>query len=464
MSPTNRIAAANQSFRDLSDKIEHILGQACRLQLANPKNLSLATTMGQAITEVVMTHGTWVTVLSPLILSAAAKLQEHVDGNNTGISTPPVWMQILGDDRRIQGQPLFPTTIHYQGESWSLSPQAGPSQPRHNSGVEELSAANVPGVQKQRGKSRAIITTDDELDEDEVAPPPNKPTVADPLARKSSRYVEVTSEEEMDADEEPAIQVALKMNVKTIANVSGTVLTEDEFADTSAPTWAPHCSQCVARDLICHQGFNKNNGRTLKVCALCSHLKIHCGGKGSNAPPAKGKSSAARRAHSQSRQLPFADASLEDPAPEAGLLVEEEPAGPATTGTILRPAGPSSILPPSCVAHEQEMQELKVEVAMLHMTVEALMVQVVAGNQQLQAAYMRLNAQDIRTDLLTGQITHIHHLIDPLSLVPPTDLAGDGSDDLAAGPANDIEDSACLPVAIKTPEAEESHASGEPEI
>jgi hypothetical protein len=49
MSPSNRVAAANQSFRDLSDKIEHILGQACQLQPADAKHLSLATTMGQAI-------------------------------------------------------------------------------------------------------------------------------------------------------------------------------------------------------------------------------------------------------------------------------------------------------------------------------------------------------------------------------------------------------------------------------
>jgi hypothetical protein len=48
-----------------------------------------------------MTHGDWVTVLSPLVLSAAAELQEHVDGDNTGISSAPDWSQIRGDDLRI---------------------------------------------------------------------------------------------------------------------------------------------------------------------------------------------------------------------------------------------------------------------------------------------------------------------------------------------------------------------------
>ncbi|KAG1787297.1 uncharacterized protein HD556DRAFT_1312888 [Suillus plorans] len=425
MSPTTHVAAANQSFRDLSDKIEHILGQACQLQPKDSNHISLATNMAQAITEVFMTHGALVTVLSPLILSAAAELQEHVDGDNSGISSPP----------------------------------AIPSSPPHSI------------MEKQRGKSRAIIMTDDELDEDsdEVAPPPTKPKVADPPSRKSDRYVEVTTEDEMDADEERVITVAPKMGAKKITNFSGAILAEDEFADTLAPTWAPRCGQCVARNLICRQGFNKNNGWTLKVCALCSRLKICCGGKGSNPPSAKGKSSAARRAHSQSRRRP--SPIQEDPAPDASPLVEEEPVPPATPAvanpessqTLDDPeaASPSSILPPSCVAHDQEMEALKLEVARLRSTVEVLVAQVVAGDQLLQAAYTRLDAQDNRTDLLAGKIADIHRLINPPSLAPPTDIAADESDELAAGPAND-EDLACLPIAIKTPEAEDSNVSGEP--
>ncbi|KAG1822145.1 hypothetical protein EV424DRAFT_1539021 [Suillus variegatus] len=313
--------------------------------------------------------------------------------------------------------------------------------------------------------------TDDELDEDsdKVAPPPTKPKVADPPSRKSDWYVEVTTEDEMDADKERVIMVALKMGAKKITNFSGAVLTEDEFADTSAPTWAPCCGQCVARDLICHQGFNKNNGRTLKVCALCSRLKIHCSGKGSNPPSAKGKSSAACRARSQSQCRP--SLIQEDPAPDASPLVEEEPVPPATPAVANsessqmlddpEAAGPSSILPPSCVTHDQEMEALKLEVARLRLTVEVLVAQVVAGDQLLQAVYMCLDAQDNCTDLLAGKIANIHCLVDPPSSAPPTDIAADESDELAAGPAND-EDLVCLPIAIKTPEAEDSNVSGEP--
>ncbi|KAG1786739.1 uncharacterized protein HD556DRAFT_1449397 [Suillus plorans] len=416
--------------------------------------------MAQAITEVFMTHGALVTVLSPLILSAAAELQEHVDGDNSGISSPPVWTQIRGDDRRIQGHPLFPATLHYGSESRSPSPQAGaskaPTLPAEERGrgtqrgkrpqaSSARSRSRTAISKKQRGKSRAIITTDDELDEDsdEVAPPPTK----------------VTTEDEMDANEERVITVVPKMGAKKITNFSGAILTEDEFADTSAPNGL----------LAVANGFNKNNGRTLKVCALCSRLKIHCGGKGSNPPSAKGKSSAARQARSQSWRRP--SPIQEDPAPDASPLVEEEPVPPATPAvanpessqTLDDPeaAGPSSILPPSCVAHDQEMEALKLEVARLRSTVEVLVAQVVAGDQLLQAAYTCLDAQDNRTDLLAGKIADIHRLVDPPSSAPPTDIAADESDELAAGPAND-EDAACLPIAIKTPEAEDSNVSGEP--
>ncbi|KAG1794988.1 hypothetical protein EV424DRAFT_1547718 [Suillus variegatus] len=465
MSPTNCVAATNQSFHDLLDKIEHILGQACQLQPKDSNHITLATNMAQAITEVFMTHSTFVTVLSPLILSAAAKLQEHMDGDNSRIISPPVWTQIRGDDHQIQGHPLFPATLHYGSDSWSLSPQAGPSQTptlpaeewgqgtQHGKRPWASSACSQshPAIsKKQRRRSRAIITTDDELDEDsdKVAPPPTKPKVADPPSRKSDQYVEVTTKDEMDADEERVITVAPKMGAKKITNFSGAILTEDEFTDTSVPTWAPHCGQCVVRDLICHQGFNKNNGRTLKVCALCSRLKIHCGGKGSNPPSAKGKSLAARRARSQSRRHP--SPIQEDPAPDASPLVEEELAPPATPAVAnakssqtldnFEATGPSPISPPSCVTHEQEMEALKLEVARLRLTVKVLVAQVVAGNQLLQAAYTRLDAQDNHIDVLASKIADIHRLIDPPSSAPPTDIAADESDDLAAGPANDVED------------------------
>ncbi|KAG1856828.1 hypothetical protein C8R48DRAFT_775771 [Suillus tomentosus] len=447
MSATDRATAANQSFHNLADKIEHIVWQALQLRPADPKHLSLATHMGQAITEVVMTHGDWVTVLSPLVLSAAAKLQEHVDGDNTGISSTPDWSQIRGDDLWIRGHPLFPTTVDYHGHSRLPSPpRAGPSQPRsvipavpaeergrgtrcgkHAWAASSRSRSRPPMSKKQRGKSKAIISSDDELDEEELAPMASKPAIPNRPARRTLPYVEVTSKDDMDADEEPTIKAVPKMSTtKVIKNPSDVVLTEDDFADPSALTWAPRCGQCVSHDLICCQGVNWNNGRALKVCAFCHRLKIRCGGKGSAVPPAKG--------------------------------------------------GPSSILPPTCIAHEEEMQVLKTEVATLRATVEALLAQVVAGDQQLQAAQRCLDAQADRTDQLTGDLADINCILQPPSSIPPEDSTADvaatatdvaaveDAGELAAGPVNSVVDDSCLPVPMKSPEVEESNACDEPAV
>ncbi|KAG1895725.1 uncharacterized protein F5891DRAFT_984027 [Suillus fuscotomentosus] len=253
-----------------------------------------------------------------------------------------------------------------------------------------------------------------------------QPKVATPPSCKYNCYVEVTTKNEMNIDEECIIKVTLKMGAKKITNLAGAVLMEDDFADTSAPTWAPHYGQCVACDVICHQGYNKNNGQMLKVCGLCSHLKIQCGGKGSSALPAKGKSVAACRAHSQSWCHPSLMPVIEDPAPDTGPLVEEEPAHPATPAVpnpepsqMENPeatGSSSSILLPSCVTHQEEIQALKTEVTSFCATIEALLSQVLAAT--------------------------------------PTDLTTNESDKLAAGPANDMKESVCLLVALKTPEPE----------
>ncbi|KAG1856197.1 hypothetical protein C8R48DRAFT_675021 [Suillus tomentosus] len=420
---------------------------------ADAKHLSLATTMGQAITEVVMAHGSWVTVLSPLILSAAAELQEHIDGDNTRISTLPATPSSLplSITEENLGRHLLKPALHNllpcllknRGEAFSMASIPGPQ---------------VPVAEAAQRSPRSS----------EASPRPSSPLMMS-LMRMSWCH-RLINKEEMDANEEPAIQIALKVIVKkTTTNFSGAILMEDEFTDTSVPTWAPHCGQCVTHDLICHQGFNKNNGWTLKVCVLCSCLKIRCGGKGSNPPPAKGKSLAACRACSQSRRHPLPI--QEDLALDTGPLVEEELVPPVTLA-VANPelsqmlddpvaAGPSSILPPSCVAHDQELQVLKMEVTALHATIEALMAQVVAGDQLLHAAYTRLDVQDNCTDLLAGQIANIHRLVNPPSSVTPTNIAADECPDLAAGPAKDMEDLACLLVTIKTPEVEDSNVSGE---
>jgi hypothetical protein len=115
------------------------------------------------------------------------------------------------------------------------------------------------------------------------------------------------------------------------------------------------------------------------------------------------------------------------------------------------------------------MQVLKTEVATLRATVEALLAQVVAGDQQLQAAQRRLDAQADRTDQLAGDLADINRILQPPSSIPPEDSTTDvaaveDAGELAAGPVNSMVDDSCLPVPMKSPEVEESNACDEPAV
>ncbi|KAG2058802.1 hypothetical protein BDR06DRAFT_48087 [Suillus hirtellus] len=148
--------------------------------------------MGRALTQAMMSHGGSVTVLSPLILSAAAELQQHMNASRTGLTGTPAWGNIQGDNIRIKTHPLFPSTRNYR---WSPSasaspPHPGPSQLRkqpameepeeHRRGIERGKcpcassawSSSCPVMSKQQQqKSKAVITSDDELEEEELVSP-----------------------------------------------------------------------------------------------------------------------------------------------------------------------------------------------------------------------------------------------------------------------------------------------------
>lgn len=209
MSSANNIAAANKAFSDAADKVEHLLGQAWQLDADDPQHLAIAMEMGRALvspfynivtlpnrlqTNAMMSHAGNITHLSPLILSAAAELQQHMNPSRTSLTGTPVWANIRGDDVRIQTHPLFPLTRnfrHSQSQSSSPSPpRQGPSQPRKRPAAEEpeqrgrgtergkrpraasARSCSRPAMSKrQQQKAKAIITSDDELDEEAAAPP-----------------------------------------------------------------------------------------------------------------------------------------------------------------------------------------------------------------------------------------------------------------------------------------------------
>ncbi|KAG1879779.1 hypothetical protein F4604DRAFT_1922989 [Suillus subluteus] len=469
------IATANNAFSEAADQVEHILGQALQLQPEDPKHLSIAMDMAKLMHEVFSTHTERVTILSPLVLSAGAELMNHMDKDRTALVTAPIWASIVADDPRIRGHPLFPATAGYQKQQL-LPPsplRAGPSQPKgvprtddaeeRGRGIEHGKRSRATNARSQSRpaqskrqwqKSKAIITSDDDLELDEVVPmvpvckecavnmiyKPGQLTkvVTKQKTRRSLLHSVVASNDDMDADAATNTGPPPKMGVLYVelppapTTSSGPQLKEDDFADTMAPSWAPRCGQCVARDLICHQAFHKDHGSKLKVCAFCSRLKIRCGGKGSEVPTVKGKSATSRWTHSQSRRR-------RSPPAQNIATQHVEPSVPDTTTTAQDedevPTCPSTSIPPptSASTDRDSVLALQAEVATLRTAVAALEDQVVAGDKWCEDANTRLAEQEARSALLAEKFDELLRKLLPAATSATTECGTEATGELAAG-------------------------------
>ncbi|KAG1857759.1 hypothetical protein F4604DRAFT_1685065 [Suillus subluteus] len=450
------IAAANNAFSEAADQVEHILGQALQLQPEDPKHLSIAMDMAKLMHEVFSTHTGRVTILSPLVLSAGAELMNHMDEDRTTLVTAPVWASIIADDPCIRGHPLFPATAGYRKQPPPPLPRAGPSQPKGVPRADDAEESQSRPAQSkcQWQKSKAIITSDDDLELDEVVPmvpvrkecavnmiyKPGQLTkvVTEQKTRHSLRHSVVTSDDDMDADAATNTGPPGKMGVPYVelppapTTSSGPQLKEDDFADTTAPSWAPRCSQCVAWDLICRQAFNKDHGGKLRVCAFCSRLKIRCSGKGSEVPTVKGKSATSRRTCSQSRRW-------RSPPAQNIATQHVEPSVPDTTTTAQNedevPTRPSTSIPPptSASTERDSMLALQAEVATLRTAVAALEDQVVASDKQCEDANTRLAEQEVRSALLAERFDELLRKLLPAATSATTECGAEATGELAAG-------------------------------
>ncbi|KAG2336084.1 hypothetical protein BDR05DRAFT_953605, partial [Suillus weaverae] len=145
------------------------------------------------------------------------------------------------------------------------------------------SAAPKAKHQHTKSKSKAIITSDDDMELDNA--------VAEVLLKgvlKTPKYVEI---DELDDEEAMIVGPAPKMGMPYVeiplapkaSNKAAGGLQEDTNADTTSLVWLPGCGGCVQQQLICHQGYNAHH-EPLAVCTHCHHTKNKCGSKGFVAP------------------------------------------------------------------------------------------------------------------------------------------------------------------------------------
>ncbi|KAG2111433.1 hypothetical protein DEU56DRAFT_762203 [Suillus clintonianus] len=233
--------SSNLAFRAAADKVDYILGQALQLDPADPRHIALGTELASTLSFTFGSFAYGATSVSPMVLSAAAEIHEHLDASRCKIATAPVWSNIRPDDPRSRSSPLYPC-IHGYGNpppstnapvsgplnppAPALPPRAGPSNrlpptippvaglsgsnaalaqdaaalagkgkgkaredpvaestEERGRGMERGNQSRAPKAKRQRATSKAMITSEDDRELDEADIPQDKPV---PAARKKS--------------------------------------------------------------------------------------------------------------------------------------------------------------------------------------------------------------------------------------------------------------------------------------
>ncbi|KAG1731776.1 hypothetical protein EDB19DRAFT_1831595 [Suillus lakei] len=398
-------AQANAAFRQAANIVEHMLGQALQLDAAHPKHITIAQDMARALHYVFSHYSLKTTSLLPMVLSAGAELQEHLDPSFSKVVSMPVWTNVHPDDPCCKNSPLYPLTIGYGQPATPATDTADPSAaPATGSsakarGKQKVAPDEEPeedrGRQLERGKhsrpctmststtpkakhthakskSKAVITSDDDLELDSAAAAapqstlaPAKPlkgvlkrtreSIPNPVSEKGPSYLQTDELEEEPMIVGPAprmgtpyveIPPAPKFSAKAASPANG--LQEDLKADSTSLVWSPACGGCVQRQLICCQGYNANQ-EPLVVCAWCHRTKHKCGGKGS-AAPTKSRKPAARSRSRHRASTVNVTINSDDEASSTGnvaaaTITAATPATTATTATTA--AAPATTTTPS---------------------------------------------------------------------------------------------------------------------
>ncbi|KAG1758632.1 hypothetical protein EDD22DRAFT_956702 [Suillus occidentalis] len=434
-----------------------MVGQALQLEAADPKHINIAVEMAHALSHVFSVYALQTTAVPPMVLSAAAELQEHLDSSFCKVVSTPVWTNIRPNDPRNKISPLYPKSVGYDQPpppspaAATTTPAAGPSTkakgkqravPEEDSEDERgrqrgrakrpraMSVVAAPKSKHQRAKSKskAIITSDDDMELDNVvpaaapqrAPAPAKPLkgilkstplfVPNPVSRPGPHYVEID-----ELEEDTIYSPPQRLPRRLPAPASG--LQEDDFVVTSSLVWLPACGPCAKWQLVCHQGYNATND-PLAVCARCHRAKHKCGGKGSIASN-KGRRPAANHTRSKSRRRTSTanltvvtdDEAAAEEAPAEAVTAATATATVPTAATDVPAAAtpvPADAAATAAATHDHSESQivlaLKEEMAVLQAMVASLADRVSTGEQLLQESNRRLAEQEANAKLLAGQV------------------------------------------------------------
>ncbi|KAG1732769.1 hypothetical protein EDD22DRAFT_852686 [Suillus occidentalis] len=395
------IALANAAFRHVGDKVEHMVGQALQLEAADPKHINIAVEMAHALSHVFSVYALQTTAVPPMVLSAAAELQEHLDSSFYKVVSTPVWTNIRPDDSPQQDQPTVP-----KPPPPSPPPPPPPPPPALLPRPKRTQKMNVaangacakrpramsvvaaPKSKRQRAKSKskAIITSDDDMELDNAVPAGGPSASAGTRQRPGPHYVEID-----ELEEDTIVGLAPKMGPPYVDIPYSPPqrlprrlpLQPQVFKRTTSPSPAPRSGRLPVVPVLSGSwsaARDTTPQTTHWQCALrCHRAKHKCGGKGSIASN-KGRRPAANRTRSKSRRR-TSTANL-TVVTDDEAAAEEAPAEAVTAATAAH-----------CSGSKEEMAVLRAMVA-------SLADRVSTGEQLLQESNRRLAEQEANAKLL----------------------------------------------------------------
>ncbi|KAG1719573.1 hypothetical protein EDB19DRAFT_1970983 [Suillus lakei] len=400
-------AQANATFCQAANTVEHMLSQALQLDAAHPKHITIAQDMARALHYVFSHYSLKAMSVPPMVLSAGAELQEHLDpgfskAKHTHSHTKSKSKAIITSDDDLELDSVV-----------AAAPQSTPAPAKPLKGVLKRTRESVPNPVSEKGSS--YLETD-ELEEE--------PMIVGPAPRMGTPYVEIPP--------------APKFSTKAASPANG--LQEDLKADSTSPVWSPACGGCVQQQLICRQGYNTNQ-ELLAVCAQCHCTKHKCGSKGSAAPTKSRKPAARSRSRCRASTVNVT-VNSDDKAGSTGNVAATTitaattaattttattAAIPATTtavpATTATPSTPTPATTPTAMhvpaPDSQTVLALKEELAVLQIMVASLVERVGTSEQLLQEANWHLVEQEANAKLLTDQVAALQQAVNPTTAESP---------------------------------------------
>ncbi|KAG1839956.1 hypothetical protein F4604DRAFT_1940344 [Suillus subluteus] len=360
------VELSNKALSDVTSKIMQVMARAVRLKDGHPDHLKLAVEIGMIMVDIPLSvvscadckqspsfkqYGMSVTVVPPVLLSAAMEMLEHMDPMRQHFVSAPEWEKIRVDDPRIKQHPLkdkartivvtMPRAAIPSDITKSTAANAGGTGNPVDAAATELLRAKPKAKPLPRKKKPEQLHLDgngiemvpggedDNVQKDadtgmgkgkgkEVAPLENVQEVdAEPgrvPAMEKRRWDSSPSQPPVPhGAQQPLLgSLALPSKISKRHNVAqlpptppANPLTEDINADNDGAELTLLIFHGIM-DVICRQGYG-STGAILRACGQCSRQKLKCSHvKADTLPTPKGRSRCTRstsRRHSPAEDM-----------------------------------------------------------------------------------------------------------------------------------------------------------------